>query len=141
MGAPVRIWYVAAACSVLGATLLLSMQDANPEVVAKPAPPLSPRRKENVGLSRETLHRSAHPARDVEQGCPEASNQKVACLQAGASDADSAQEAKPVPAIPAFPVEVKLSQPSSGDSEAFCLKAETPSSASPALPTVPCFPS
>jgi len=139
--APVRIWYVAAACSVLGATLLLSVQNASAEIVAEPAPPLSPRRKENVSLSRETLHRSAHPTRDLEQGCPEANNQKVAQLQTDSSDADVAREAKPVPAFPAFPVEVKLSQPSSGDSEALHLKVDAPSSALPTLPTVPCFPS
>lgn len=139
--APVRIWYVAAACSVIGAALLFSVQNPNAEIAAKPEPPLSPRRKENVSLSRETLHRSAHPKRDLEQGCPEADNHQVASLQAGAvssSDASVPQEAKPMPVFPAFPVGAKLSQPSSGDSET---KVNGPSAVSTALPMVPCFPS
>jgi len=139
--APVRIWYVAAACSVIGAALLFSVQNPNAEIAAKPEPPLSPRRKENVSLSRETLHRSAHPKRDLEQGCPEADNHQVASLQAGAvssSDASVPQEAKPVPVFPAFSVGAKLSQPSSGDSET---KVNGPSAVSTALPMVPCFPS
>lgn len=138
---PVRIWYVAAACSVIGAALLFTVQNPIAETTSKPEPPLSPRRKETVSLSRETLHRSAHPARDLEQGCPEADNQQVASLQVGGakvsvSDAGVPLEVKPVPVLPAFPVGLKLSQPSSGDSEAALLKVDGPS-----LPAVPCFPS
>jgi len=137
---PVRIWYIASACSVLGAALLFSVRTSNSEIVAEPTPPRSPRRKESVSLSRETLHRSAHPARDLEQGCPAADNQQVASFQfagvkVSSSDANTSPEVVPVPVFPTFLVD-KLSQPSSGDSEVVPVKADGPSSVPPALPTV-----
>jgi len=123
--APVRIWYVAAACSIVGAALLFSVRNSNAEIVANAAPPLSPRRNENISLSREALHRSAHPARDLEHGCLKADIQQVASLHAeGVKVSTSDADVKPMPAFPAFPVEAKLSQPSSGDSEAVLLKAD-----------------